>query len=127
MPPNRVDRNISPLLGGMLRDGLARPKVMMAADGTAVITPGLDVTAPPYRPVGISGEPQENLYVLGLQLSSVQWGTAIAAEAGSPAGAGARTLRDADDIAAALLTAAAAGGRTGGADRHQRAGAGTPS
>lgn len=107
MPPNRVDRNISPLLGGMLRNGLARPKVMMAADGTAVITPGLDVTAPPYRPVGISGEPQADLYVLGLQLSSVQWGTAIAAEAGSPAGAGARTLRDADDIAASLLASAA--------------------
>ena len=110
MPANRVDRNISPLLGGMLRDGLARPKVMMAGDGTAVITPGLDVTLPPYRPVGISGEPQEHLYVLGLQLSSVQWGTAIAAEAGSPARSGARTVRDADDIAAALLASAARGG-----------------
>ncbi|WP_258060557.1 MULTISPECIES: FAD/NAD(P)-binding domain-containing protein [unclassified Arthrobacter] len=127
MPPNRVDRNISPLLGGMLRDGLVRPKVMMAADGTAVITPGLDVTLPPYRPVGISGEPQENLYVLGLQLSSVQWGTAIAAEAGSPAGAGARTLRDADDIASALLTSAAGRGQTGGAGKYQRANAGSSS
>lgn len=122
MPPNRVDRNISPLLSGMLRDGQARPKVMMAADGTAVITPGLDVTAPPYRPVGISGEPQEDLYVLGLQLSSVQWGTAIAAEAGSSAGAGARTLRDADDIAAAVLAAAAGGSRTGGENERQGAG-----
>ncbi|MBO0909802.1 FAD/NAD(P)-binding protein [Arthrobacter sunyaminii] len=127
MPPNRVDRNISPLLGGMLRDGLVRPKVMMAADGTAVITPGLDVTLPPYRPVGISGEPQENLYVLGLQLSSVQWGTAIAAEAGSPAGAGARTLRDADDIASALLASAAGRGQTGGASKYQRANAGSSS
>ncbi|WP_341395430.1 FAD/NAD(P)-binding protein [Arthrobacter sp. G119Y2] len=115
MPANRVDRNISPLLGGMLRDGLARPKVMMAADGTAVVTPGLDVTLPPYRPVGISGDPQEDLYVLGLQLSSVQWGTAIAAEAGSPARAGARTVRDADDIAAALLASAARGGGSSGA------------
>ena len=111
MPANRVDRNLSPLLGGMLRDGLARPKVMMAADGTAVVTPGLDVTLPPYRPVGLSGEPQEDLYVCGLQLASVQWGTAIAAEAGSPARAGSRTLRDAADIAAALLAAAAAGTR----------------
>lgn len=115
MPANRVDRNISPLLGGMLRGGLVRPKVMMAADGTAVVTPGLDVTLPPYRPVGISGEPQEDLYVLGLQLSSVQWGTAIAAEAGSPARAGARTLQDAADIARALLASAAKGGGTGGA------------
>ena len=60
--------------------------------------------------MGISGEPQEDLYVLGLQLSSVQWGTAIAAEAGSPARSGARTVRDADDIAAALLASAARGG-----------------
>ncbi len=107
MPPNRVDRSVSPLVAGLIRDGLARPKVMMSADGTPVLTPGLDVTLPPYRTVSVSGEPVENLYVLGLQLSSVQWGTAIAAEAGSPAAEGSRTLRDADDIAAAVLAAAA--------------------
>ena len=96
-----------------------------------MITPGLDVTLPPYRPVGISGEPQENLYVLGLQLSSVQWGTAIAAEAGSPAAAGSRTLRDADDIAAALLASAARNqlqpgrrARANGADGQERVSAG---
>jgi hypothetical protein len=33
----------------------------------------------------------------------VQWGTAIAAEAGASLDAGARTLRDADVIAEALL------------------------
>ena len=117
MPPNRVERTGSPLLGSLLRDGLARPKVMMSATGTPVLTPGLDVTPPPYRPVGVSGEPQQNLYVLGLQLSSVQWGTAIAAEAGAPAAAGSRTLRDADDIAAALLAGA------GGGPAQQEAGA----
>ncbi|MCQ1948235.1 FAD/NAD(P)-binding domain-containing protein [Arthrobacter sp. zg-Y1116] len=107
MPPNRVDRSVSPLLAGLIRDGLARPKVMMSADGTPVMTPGLDVTLPPYRTVGVSGEPVENLFVLGLQLSSVQWGTAIAAEAGAPAAEGSRTLQDADAIAAAVLSAAA--------------------
>ncbi|MCC3302635.1 FAD/NAD(P)-binding protein [Arthrobacter sp. zg-Y895] len=107
MPPNRVDRSVSPLLAGLIRDGLARPKVMMSADGTPVLTPGLDVTLPPYRAVGVSGEPVENLFVLGLQLSSVQWGTAIAAEAGAPAAEGSRTLQDADAIAAAVLSAAA--------------------
>ncbi|WP_312182053.1 FAD/NAD(P)-binding protein [Arthrobacter sp.] len=113
MPANRVSANLSPLLAGMLDRGMARPRVMMAADGTAVFTTGLDVSLPPYRPLDIKGEPQKDLYVLGLQLSSVQWGTAIAAEAGAPADAGARTLRDADDIAAAIL-----GGR------GQRAGSG---
>ncbi|MCC9205988.1 FAD/NAD(P)-binding protein [Arthrobacter sp. zg-Y769] len=110
MPPNRVDRSVSPLLAGLIRDGLARPKVMMSGDGTPVLTPGLDVTLPPYRVVGISGEPVDNLFVLGLQLSSVQWGTAIAAEAGAPAAEGSRTLQDADAIAAAVLSAAAASG-----------------
>ncbi|MCC9146700.1 MULTISPECIES: FAD/NAD(P)-binding protein [unclassified Arthrobacter] len=112
MPPNRVDRSVSPLLAGLIRDGLARPKVMMSGDGTPVLTPGLDVTLPPYRVVGVSGEPVENLFVLGLQLSSVQWGTAIAAEAGAPAAEGSRTLQDADGIAAAVLAAATGGSRS---------------
>ncbi|MFZ3454789.1 FAD/NAD(P)-binding protein [Arthrobacter sp. 7Tela_A1] len=103
MPPNRVNATLSPLLADLLHQGQARPKVMMAAGGTPVLTPGLDVSLPPYRPLDVKGEPQENLYILGLQLSSVQWGTAIAAEAGAPADSGARTLRDADDIAAAVL------------------------
>ncbi|MBD8044761.1 FAD/NAD(P)-binding protein [Arthrobacter sp. Sa2BUA2] len=111
MPANRVSASLSPLLEGMLHRGLARPKVMMAADGTPVMTSGLDVSLPPYRPLDIKGEPQPDLYVLGLQLSSVQWGTAIAAEAGAPADAGARTLRDADDIAAAILAGSGPDGR----------------
>ncbi|MSS00033.1 FAD/NAD(P)-binding protein [Arthrobacter sp. BL-252-APC-1A] len=104
MPPNRVNATLSPLLADLLHRGEARAKVMMAADGTPVLTPGLDVSLPPYRPLDVKGERQEDLYVLGLQLSSVQWGTAIAAESGAPADAGSRTLRDADDIAAAVLS-----------------------
>lgn len=104
MPANRVEQNISELLRRLQEDGLARPRIMMSGvDDVPVITTGLDVTASPYRPVKVSGEPAQHLYVLGLQLSSVQWGTAIAAEAGAPAHAGSRTLRDADDIAAAIL------------------------
>jgi hypothetical protein len=68
------------------------------------VSAGLDVTKPPYRAVGGNGLVQENLFVLGLQLASVQWGTAIAAEAGAPLDAGGRTLRDADDIALAILS-----------------------
>lgn len=106
MPANRISVSLSPLIEDLLHRGLIRTKVMMAADGTPVMTSGLDVSLPPYRPLDIKGEAQQDLYVLGLQLSSVQWGTAIAAEAGAPADAGARTLRDADDIAAAILSGA---------------------
>jgi hypothetical protein len=47
------------------------------------------------------------MYALGLQLSSTQWGTAIAAEARPSDGisyrSGQRTLRDADEIARDML------------------------
>jgi hypothetical protein len=49
----------------------------------------------------------KGLYVLGLQLSAAQWGTAIAAEARQKDGpaypSGQRTLRDADEIARGIL------------------------
>ncbi|WP_026556844.1 FAD/NAD(P)-binding protein [Arthrobacter sp. 35W] len=102
-PANRVLENQSSLLEGLLADGLVRPRIMIAADGEAVTTAGLDVTAPPYRPLDANGHAVEGLFVLGLQLSAVQWGTAIAAESGPVYRSGDRTLRDADAIAAAIL------------------------
>ena len=109
-PGNRVSANDSPVLEQLLSDGLVRPRLMMAAEGAPVESTGLDVQPHPYRPVAANGSVTENLYVLGLQLSSTQWGTAIAAEAlqpGSPAyRSGQRTLRDADEIAAAILNRA---------------------
>ena len=106
-PGNRVSANDSPVLEQLLSDGLVRPRLMMTAEGAPVESTGLDVEPHPYRPLAANGSVTENLYVLGLQLSSTQWGTAIAAEAlqpGSPAyRSGQRTLRDADEIAAAIL------------------------
>lgn len=106
-PGNRVSANDSPVLEQMLSDGLVRPRLMMTAEGAPVESTGLDVEPHPYRPLASNGSVTENLYVLGLQLSSTQWGTAIAAETlqpGSPAyRSGQRTLRDADEIAAAIL------------------------
>jgi hypothetical protein len=106
-PGNRVSANDSPVLEQLLADGLARPRLMMTAEGAPVQSTGLDVVPHPYRPVAANGSVTGNLYVLGLQLSSSQWGTAIAAEAvepGQPAyRSGQRTLRDADEIARAIL------------------------
>ena len=103
MPANRVAQNRSVLLRRLLEDGLVRARTMMSEDGVPEVSPGIDVSRPPYRAIGANGLARENLYVLGLQLSSVQWGTAIAAEAGASLDAGGRTLRDADDIARAIL------------------------
>ncbi|MBT1003587.1 FAD/NAD(P)-binding protein [Paenarthrobacter sp. DKR-5] len=103
-PANRVAVNESPLLEQLLQDGLVRPRLMMLAEGTPVQTPGLDVTRPPYRPLDAHGHPVDGLYVLGLQLSSAQWGTAIAAEANPRFRSGDRTLRDADAVARDILS-----------------------
>ncbi|ABK02075.1 conserved hypothetical protein [Arthrobacter sp. FB24] len=106
-PANRVSVNVSPVLEQLLADGLVRPRLMMTAEGAPVETSGLDVSPHPYRPVGANGSVTEGLYVLGLQLSAAQWGTAIAAEARPQNGpvyrSGQRTLRDADEIARHIL------------------------
>lgn len=106
-PANRVSANDSPLLEQLLADGLVRPRLMMTAEGAPVQSTGLDVAPHPYRPVASNGAVPDGLYVLGLQLSASQWGTAIAAEAVQPGGpnypSGQRTLRDADEIAQAIL------------------------
>jgi hypothetical protein len=106
-PANRVALNESPLLEQLLADGLVRPRTMMTVEGTPVQSSGLDVRPHPYRPVAANGEVHGRLYVLGLQLSAAQWGTAIAAEAAQQAGpvypSAQRTLRDADEIARAIL------------------------
>jgi hypothetical protein len=106
-PANRVAVNESPLLEQLLADGMVRPRTMMTVEGTPVQASGLDVSPHPYRPVAANGEVAERLFVLGLQLSASQWGTAIAAEAVQQAGpvyaSGQRTLRDADEIACAIL------------------------
>lgn len=106
-PGNRISANDSPVLEQLLADGLVRPRLMMTVEGAPVQSTGLDVVPHPYRPLAANGSVTEGLYVLGLQLSSVQWGTAIAAEAFQLGGpnyrSGQRTLRDADEIAGAIL------------------------
>ncbi len=107
-PANRVAANDSLLLQQLLDDGMVRPRLMMTAEGAPVEATGLDVRPHPYRPVAANGSVTDGLYVLGLQLSATQWGTAIAAEAVQPGGpayaSGQRTLRDADEIAQAILS-----------------------
>lgn len=106
-PANRVAINASPLLEQLLADGLVRPRLTMSVEGTPVQSSGLEVLPHPYRPVGANGSVTEGIYVLGLQLSAAQWGTAIAAEARQQQGpvyrSGQRTLRDADEIARDIL------------------------
>ncbi|WP_417219677.1 FAD/NAD(P)-binding protein [Arthrobacter sp.] len=107
MPANRVAQSASPLLEQLLADGLARPRLMDTSEGDAVHGSGFDVVGQPYRLVDGHGIAHRGIFVLGLQLSSVQWGTAIAAEAGAGFQDGARTLGDADAVALELVRMAA--------------------
>jgi len=108
MPANRVQLSRSPLVAGLLRSGLARPRELVDASGAPRAGKGFDVTPLPHRLIPAGGAAAEEIYVLGLQLSSVQWGTAIAAESGGDPKSSARSLADADAAARAVLAAALA-------------------
>lgn len=105
MPPNRVAQADTPLVHQLFHDGLAQPAAG-ARPGK-----GFEVTGSPHRLVPLSaanpGGVAPSIYVLGLQLSSVQWGAAIAAEAGGDPRSTARTLADAHAAAAEVTRAAA--------------------
>lgn len=103
MPPNRVQAGSAPLMRQLLADGVAAVGTLEDAEGALQPAAGFDVTARPHRLKAADGTVAEDVFVLGLQLSGVQWGTAIAAEAGQDPAGRAMSLGDAEAIAAALL------------------------
>lgn len=105
MPPNRITQADSPLVEGLLASGAARPGSFVFAAETHVHK-GFDVTASPHQLITAKGERLHRVYVLGLQLSTAQWGTAIAAETGGDPQTTARSLADADAAARDVLRAA---------------------
>lgn len=106
MPANRVQLSDSTLVSGLLTDGYARPREILDSVGSPRAGKGFDVTDRPYRLIDARGDVLGGVYILGLQLSSVQWGTAIAAESGGSVADTARTLADADAAAVSILSRA---------------------
>lgn len=102
MPANHVSLSTNPLIRDLQRQGIATPYPEEDENGVPVPGKGFNVTERPHRLIDDAGNPAP-LFVLGLQLSSVQWGTAIAAEAGKDPDGRARTLGDADAAARAVL------------------------
>lgn len=94
-PANRVGVVDDHLLRDLLDTGAARPKIFNLPDLTTVPGTGVDVTPRPHRLIDATGRAHPRRYVIGLQLSSVEWGTAIAAGPGTNA----ISLGDADAIA----------------------------
>lgn len=103
MPPNRVEAAATPLVRQMLADGVAAVGRWEDEDGALRSSSGFDVTARPHRLRGADGTVREGVLVLGLQLSGVQWGTAIAPEAGADVRDRALFLADADAAARVAL------------------------
>ncbi|GAA2095784.1 FAD/NAD(P)-binding protein [Brevibacterium salitolerans] len=98
-PANRVTQADDRLIRGMLDRGQLRVAEHRLDPTTVVPSSGLAVTRPPYRTVDARGRVHPARFVLSLQLSSVQLGLAIAANPDSDA----RTFRDADAVARAIL------------------------
>lgn len=101
-PANRVLQADDRLVRGMLDRGQLCAARHTLDDGTTVSSTGLAVTESPYRTIDVRGTAHPARFCLSLQLSSVQLGLAIAANPDSDA----RTLRDADAIARAVLALA---------------------
>ena len=95
MPANRVLQNNTPLIRQLLDEQVARVFRWRNTDGEQIAGSGFDVVGEPYRLVDGQGLAHRGIFVLGLQLSSAQWGTAIAAQAGDVEDPSARTLLDA--------------------------------
>ena len=98
MPANRVTQNNTALITQLLAEKVARAHTWRNAEGEQMTGSGFDVVGEPYRLVNGEGLPHRGIFVLGLQLSSAQWGTAIAAQAGDTTDPAAQTLRDAEQI-----------------------------
>ncbi|WP_159609114.1 FAD/NAD(P)-binding domain-containing protein [Glutamicibacter sp. JC586] len=99
MPSNRVLQNNSPLIKQLLAEHVGRVHTWRNAEGESLPGSGFDVIGEPYRLVNSEGLAHRGIFVLGLQLSSAQWGTAIAAQAGDINNPAARTLKDATHVA----------------------------
>ncbi|UXN31985.1 hypothetical protein [Glutamicibacter sp. M10] len=83
----------------MLSDHVGRVHTWRNSEGETLPGSGFDVVGEPYRLVNSEGLAHRGIFVLGLQLSSAQWGTAIAAQAGDLNNPAARTLKDATHVA----------------------------
>ncbi|WP_324615183.1 FAD/NAD(P)-binding protein [Nesterenkonia sedimenti] len=105
MPPNRITQSSAPLVRSLLEAGTARPATFRAG-GESHVHKGFAVTDSPHRLLTSRDSVVEGIYVLGLQLSSAQWGTAIAAEAGGQITTTARSLADADAVVVDILSRA---------------------
>ena len=98
-PTNSVSRAADVLLYGMLERGQLTPARLTLDDGREKFLNGLALTPRPYRTIDVEGNVHPRRFALSIQLSSKQWGLAIAANPGTNAA----TLNDSHAAAEAIL------------------------
>jgi uncharacterized NAD(P)/FAD-binding protein YdhS len=98
-PTNSVARAADVLLYGMLERGQLTAARLTLDDGREKFLNGLALTPRPYRTIDVEGQVHPRRFALSIQLSSMQWGLAIAANPGTNAA----TLNDSHAAAEAIL------------------------
>ncbi|WP_343071790.1 FAD/NAD(P)-binding protein [Brevibacterium renqingii] len=98
-PTNSVARAADVLLHGMLERGQLTAARLTLDDGREKSLNGLALTPRPYRTIDVEGRVHPRRFALSIQLSSMQWGLAIAANPGVDAA----TLNDSHAAAEAIL------------------------
>ncbi|MDN6176051.1 MAG: hypothetical protein L0J17_11745, partial [Brevibacterium sp.] len=98
-PTNAVSRAADVLVHGMVERGQLTPARLTLDDGREKFLNGLALTQRPYRTIDVDGTVHPRRFALSIQLSSVQWGLAIAANPNTNAA----TLADSHAAAAAIL------------------------
>ena len=98
-PTNSVSRAADVLLHGMLERGQLTAARLTLDDGREKFLNGLALTPRPYRTIDVEGNVHPRRFALSIQLSSKQWGLAIAANPGTDAA----TLNDSHAAAEAIL------------------------
>ena len=99
LPPNEAGRSNSRLMRQIINEGIGRLFKIATPGAAAHITGALDVGEEPYELVSADGTPQPGIYVLGVPLESIHWGTQL----GPLANTNSRFLRDSDLIARASI------------------------
>lgn len=98
-PTNAVSRAADVLVHGMVDRGQLTPARLTLDDGREKFLNGLALTPRPYRTIDVEGAVHPRRFALSIQLSSVQWGLAIAANPNTNAA----TLNDSHATAQAIL------------------------
>ena len=99
LPGNDAGRSRSRFMRQIINEGIGRLFKIETPGACEHITGALEVGNEPYELVSADGTPQPGIYVLGVPLESIHWGTQL----GPLAHTNSRFLRDSDLVARASI------------------------